>query len=400
MPGMNCDLRFNTQVVVLILFSYVLFSSCSAPYWSRMFGDAQPHGSWRFISGFRRYWVSLKWFSIPASVGFAYICYQQYGHIKKRENRKIASGDPEDLIANQWQVALYRKFPMRAVSRLWGQVNNYDLPVFMRWPVIGLYSWVFSCNLAEAEIEDIKSYPNLGAFFRRQLKPDVRPVDHSAVLTSPADGYIMHHGEVVGDTVEQVKGITYDLTTFLGPNHPCSKTAITEHSSEDKRHFFHCVLYLGPGDYHSFHSPAEWTVKTRRHFPGELLSVSPSIQRIIKGLFNYNERVVLSGSWEYGFFAYAAIGASNVGSIYVDFDEELKTNISGKYIPGSFIEKLLSTTGMEGFSLTKGQKMGGFNLGSTIVLIFEAPKDFRFNVKAGDKVKFGQALGTVGNKNE
>jgi phosphatidylserine decarboxylase len=61
-------------------------------------------GSRRFVNGFRRYWVSLKWFSIPASVGFAYICYQQYGHIKKREKRKIAHGDPEDLLANQWQV--------------------------------------------------------------------------------------------------------------------------------------------------------------------------------------------------------------------------------------------------------------------------------------------------------
>lgn len=75
--------------------------------------------------------------------------------------------------------------------------------------------------------------------------------------------------------------------------------------------------------------------------------------------------------------------------------------MSGKYIPGSYDEKLLSTTGMEGVSLTKGEKMGGFNLGSTIVLIFEAPKNFSFNVKAGDKVKYGQALGTVGaDKNE
>lgn len=79
---------------------------------------------------------------------------------------------------------------------------------------------------------------------------------------------------------------------------------------------------------------------------------------------------------------------------YLDF-QELKTNISGKYIPGSYEEKVLSTTGMEGISLTKGEKMGGFNLGSTIVLIFEAPKNFRFSVQAGDKVKYGQALGTI-----
>jgi phosphatidylserine decarboxylase len=82
------------------------------------------------------------------------------------------------------QVALYKKIPMRAVSRAWGRVNNVDLPMFMRWPIIGLYSWTFSCNLAEAEIEDVKSYPNLGSFFRRQLKSDARPVDHTSTLVS------------------------------------------------------------------------------------------------------------------------------------------------------------------------------------------------------------------------
>ena len=57
---------------------------------------------------------------------------------------------------------------------------------------------------------------------------------------------------------------------------------------------------------------------------GLLLSVQPRVTRWIQGLFNHNERVVLIGSWKYGFFSYSAVGAFNVGSIDLDFDEVLK----------------------------------------------------------------------------
>jgi len=195
---------------------------------------------------------------------------------------------------------------------------------------------------------------------------------------------------VEGNAVEQVKGITYDMTTFLGPGHP---REIDNNSS-----LYQCVLYLGPGDYHCFHSPTEWQVKLRRHFPGDLLSVGPNIQRLIKGLFNYNERVVLSGCWRYGFFSYAAVGAHNVGSIYLDFEPELITNVKGKYVPGSYEEKKISVSDEQSVNLKKGEKMGGFNMGSTIVLIFEAPKDFSFTVAAGQRIKFGEPLGSLGSK--
>merc|ERR1711872_474877 len=61
---------------------------------------------------------------------------------------------------------------------------------------------------------------------------------------------------------------------------------------------------------------------------GELFSVSPGVTRWLKGLFNYNERVVYSGSWEHGFFCYAPVGATNVGSIKAYFDPALETNLS------------------------------------------------------------------------
>lgn len=87
-----------------------------------------------------------------------------------------------------FQVALYRKIPTRALSRVFGQVINVDLPLWMRWPVIGLYSWVFSCNLDEAVNGDIQSYSSVGAFFRRELRPETRPIDHQSELVS----YVTH----------------------------------------------------------------------------------------------------------------------------------------------------------------------------------------------------------------
>lgn len=81
---------------------------------------------------------------------------------------------------------------------------------------------------------------------------------------------------------------------------------------------FYCVVYLAPGDYHRFHSPCHWTVHTRRHFPGELYSVNPSVTKWFDNLFVLNERVSLLGTWMHGFFSYTAVGATMVGSIKVE----------------------------------------------------------------------------------
>ncbi|KAJ1676786.1 phosphatidylserine decarboxylase 1, partial [Spiromyces aspiralis] len=96
-----------------------------------------------------------------------------------------------------------------------------------------------------------------------------------------------------------------DLGTRLGPNH----------------RLFFCVIYLAPGDYHRFHSPANWVVEGRRHFAGELYSVSPYIASILPNLFVLNERVALLGRWRYGFMSMVPVGATNVGSIYINFDK-------------------------------------------------------------------------------
>ncbi len=84
---------------------------------------------------------------------------------------------------------------------------------------------------------------------------------------------------------------------------------------------FFAVVYLAPGDYHRFHSPTAWVVEKRRHFAGELYSVAPYVAKRLHNLFVLNERVALLGRWRYGFFSMVPVGATNVGSIVIDFDK-------------------------------------------------------------------------------
>ncbi|CAE6402272.1 unnamed protein product [Rhizoctonia solani] len=171
----------------------------------------------------------------------------------------------------------------------------------------------------------------------------------------------------------------------------------TTSAVKPENELFFAVVYLAPGDYHRFHSPAAWVVERRRHFAGELFSVSPWIARRIANLFVLNERVALLGRWKHGFFSMIPVGATNVGSIVVNFDKDLRTNLRKRPPPGAFVEAHYTQASaiLRGQPLARGHEMGGFKLGSTVVMVFEAPRDFRFTVKPGEKVKVGQAFGDV-----
>ncbi|OMJ16363.1 Phosphatidylserine decarboxylase proenzyme 1, mitochondrial [Smittium culicis] len=199
------------------------------------------------------------------------------------------------------------------------------------------------------------------------------------------------------------------------------------------RDLFYAVVYLAPGDYHRFHSPANFTATIRRHFHGELYSVSPYIAQRLRDLFVLNERVCLIGHWEHGFFGYIPVGATNVGSIVIHGDDELVTNLPEKLVVEKKIEKTAANkkpiygshpahddsnnnkrevsglhydevlyTNLVGFEKVgegngifykKGSEIGGFKLGSTVVVVFEAPKTFKFDIQVGQKIKLGESLG-------
>jgi len=232
----------------------------------------------------------------------------------------------------------------------------------------------------------------------RSLKIDARPIDPYTNIVSPSDGRVLHFGPVTSCRVEQVKGMTYNLRHFLGDVLPESKSTVqvTTKDCDDyvtsllknrNNRLYQLIVYLAPGDYHRFHSPTDWRINFRRHFQGKLLSVNPRIASWMPDLFAMNERVVYVGEWAGGFMAYAAVGATNVGSIKVYCDRDLSTN-QKKWPRG----KMWEDANLDCTEVKKGELFGEFRMGSTIVLLFEAPKDFAFTLQAGQSIKVGEAL--------
>ena len=163
-------------------------------------------------------------------------------------------------------------------------------------------------------------------------------------------------------------------------------------------HLYFCVIYLAPGDYHRFHSPVPWVVEMRRHFRGELYSVSPYVATRLPNLFLLNERVALLGRWRHGVFSMTPIGATNVGSIQIHFDRLLRTNLHDeRKFTGTYAQATYNAASriLGGQPLATGDEMGSFLLGSTIVLVFEAPEQFHFVRRSGEHIKVGEALGRV-----
>eukprot|EP00127_Corallochytrium_limacisporum_P002482 Clim_evm39s128 gene=Clim_evmTU39s128 len=280
---------------------------------------------------------------------------------------------------------LYRMLPLRIVSRLWGMLNEIELPGWLRGPILGTYAKVFSVNLAEAKHETVQEFRHLQDMFTRELKPGMRPIN-DAELVSPADGKVLYIGKVENGRIEQIKGMTYPMHVFLGED-------MRNYKCKEGNELFHCVIYLSPGDYHRFHSPAEWQPVQRRHFPGDLLSVNPLVLHFVDGLFNFNERVALVGHWPHGFFSLTAVGATNVGSIVMCNDSDLVTNVGFR----RSLPKVISKDMPDHKGFDKGSEVGMFKLGSSIALIFEAPKEFEFVVQPSHVVRVGQRIGQVEN---
>ncbi|KAI8510594.1 hypothetical protein Bbelb_115100 [Branchiostoma belcheri] len=305
------------------------------------------------------------------------------------------------------QVYFYFFLPWRELSRLWGAIQSCVLPAWLRGPIVRLYCWLFGANLKEALVSDPSQYTCIQDFFTRQLRPNARPLDPVHRIVSPADGTVVHFGRVTNSQLEQVKGVTYSLERFLGRSNnnwglakgyeeevgiDDYQNMILEHP--DVNSLFHITIYLAPGDYHRFHSPADWEVLHRRHFPGALVTVNPWILSCVNNVFNLNERVVLSGRWSEGFFSMSPVGATNVGSIKIYFDTALYTNNPAEnHVNGDFFDHIFLDHLGRGVELNKGDQYGEFNLGSTIVLVFEAPKSFVFNVHHGQKIRVGQSVG-------
>ncbi|GBG32895.1 Phosphatidylserine decarboxylase proenzyme, mitochondrial [Hondaea fermentalgiana] len=325
------------------------------------------------------------------------------------------------VLAYEWWLAfLVHAIPYRWLSQIWGRLTQMSLPPGIKQMVYMGWAKTFNCNLDEMA-RPLEEYASLREFFLRPLKPGLRPVDETPnSLVCPVDGKVLHVGAVsldrVGDLVlEQVKGIRYHIENFIGPVPAGFDNKLWDDSMERALADFDAmsmasdistveaiahggkilrtiVIYLGPGDYHHFHSPTEWKILQRRHYPGNLLPVKPWAARHIPELYCTNERVVLNGQWKHGFLSFTAVGALNVGSIDIACEPELATNQSSRW-PFQCPRKTCSERNYEpAHEHERGERMGAFNLGSTVVLIAETPANFDFCVKEGDVVRMGELL--------
>jgi phosphatidylserine decarboxylase len=220
----------------------------------------------------------------------------------------------------------------------------------IRW-FVGKYD----VNMDEAANSDISSYHSFNEFFTRALKPGARPLAQ-ADFVCPVDGRISQFGAIEGDQIFQAKGHKFSTTALVGGDAALAK------------HFEHgsfANLYLSPRDYHRIHMPCEGKLKRMIYVPGELFSVNPTTARGVPGLFARNERVVCEFDTAFGPFVLVLVGATIVGS--------MATVWHGVVNPPRLPSVTEWTYADQDIVLKKGEEMGRFLLGSTVVMLF--PKD-------------------------
>jgi len=244
-------------------------------------------------------------------------------------------------------------------------------------PVIKRFIAMFNVDMNDAVEPDISTYKTFNTFFTRALKNDARPIAAgNNEIACPADGRISALGPITDGQVLQAKGKDYSLAALLG-----DETLANEFSNGS-----FVTVYLSPRDYHRLHMPIDGTLVSQTHVPGRLYSVAPHTVRTIDGIFAKNERVIAVFDTPNGRMALVLVGAINVAAIETVW-HGLVTPPAGKAVNTWTYEGDTAET------LSRGEEMGRFNMGSTIIAVFENSVRWRQDMNEGDAVKMGQFLG-------
>lgn len=233
----------------------------------------------------------------------------------------------------------------------------------------------YRIDASEAD-RPVAAYGSLVDFFCRHLKPGQRPIHPSGVI-SPVDGTVSEFGLIEDGCLLQAKHCAYSLAALLG-----SEVTAAEY---DGGHYV--TLYLSPRDYHRIHMPLSGTITAWRHIPGTLYPVNPTGVGAIPGLFTKNERLVTTVDTAYGHMSVVMVGATVVGSIRTDFGPEPESPFQRGM--RSVREATLSRT------LQRGEEMGHFEFGSTVVLVFQRHVIDSFCLVSGNPVRMGQCIAST-----
>jgi phosphatidylserine decarboxylase len=234
---------------------------------------------------------------------------------------------------------------------------------------------LFAVDMAEAIEVDPYRYASFNEFFTRALRPEARPIAAGAAeIASPVDGTVSECGRIERDSLLQAKGRRYTLAELL------AQQAWVRHFEDGS----FATLYLAPYNYHRIHMPLRGRLIETVYVPGRLFSVNSVTAQHVPRLFVRNERVLTLFEGDFGHFAVVLVGAFNVGSI--------ATVWAGDITPAA--RRAVTHIPAPDVVLEKGAELGRFNMGSTVILLFEANRvRWNLQLRAGTAVRWGQILG-------
>ena len=294
------------------------------------------------------------------------------------------------------------------ISRFFGVIAAVKFPKFIQNFINRKYVEFFKIDMSE--FDPPQSYASLNALFtRRLLRPREIAADERAFI-SPSDGVIFESGCCADMRAFSVKGCEYSLSELLGRTFIASESGATYAASGVQAEIYsdesgasretsaigaqggvnlsYANIYLSPRDYHHYHAPCDLSVLQALYIPADLYSVAKKFLLKIPNLYAKNERVILKCKMPSGGILWMVfVGALNVGKMRFDFDARIQTNACANR-EGALYE-------YENLSFKKGDHLGNFELGSTIVLVAQS-EFLKFSVPSETTVKFSQKIGELG----
>ena len=286
----------------------------------------------------------------------------------------------EPSLRDRLFVAMQYLLPQHFLSRIvmgitrirFRPVKNLLIRSFMRH---------FKPNMNEAAQPNPLLYPSFNAFFIRQLQASARPTDlDPTVAVAPVDGTISQIGRLDGSKIIQAKGHDYSLDALFD--------GAPEWTPRFQGGTF-ATLYLAPYNYHRIHMPVAGTLRAAWYVPGKLFSVNAVTAAAVPGLFARNERVVCVFEDEAArAFAMVLVGALFVGSISTVWHGDVAPRR-----PRVKADLPLVGTARIPLRLSKGAEMGRFNMGSTVITLFQpGMMEWLPRYHPGDLIDVGRML--------
>lgn len=281
-----------------------------------------------------------------------------------------AAGSLRDRLFVGFQYVL----PQHALSRLILAATRVRSPWFKNLLTRGFLA-LFSVDMSEAVESDPYRYRTFNEFFTRALRPETRPIaPNPAAIVSPVDGMVSECGAIEENRLLQAKGQVYTLGDLLA-GQPWA-----EHFEGGT----FATIYLAPYNYHRIHMALRGVLTDTVYVPGKLFSVNSATARQVPRLFARNERVLTLFDTAFGRFGLVMVGALNVGS--------MATVWAGNITPAA--RRLVTRIPCPSLTLDKGAELGRFNMGSTVILLFEPNRvEWHAMLRAGSVVQLGQPIG-------